>query len=227
MITIDSLCVRLGGQPVLDGVTMHLTTGAVHGLVGINGAGKTTLFNTAYGFIKPQSGSVTIDGQPLRRRDTAFLESTNYFYPGMTGRDYLDLVRHYHPSSDPEADVWRFGLPLDSQVEEWSDGMRKKLAITAVAMQKKQLYLLDEPFNGLDIESIYTAQQIFARLGRDNRTVIISSHILSTLDPLCDDIFLLDGGRIGTCWKRGEYGHAARELEALFRARYEARCSQK
>lgn len=82
----------------------------MHGLVGINGAGKTTLMNTLYGFVAPSGGSITLDGRPLRRRDIAYLESVNSFYPGMTGRDYLDLVAHYPLNIFSEILFYRLSL---------------------------------------------------------------------------------------------------------------------
>lgn len=220
MITIDSLRVRLGGRTVLDGVTMHLPQNAVHGLVGINGAGKTTLMNTLYGFVAPSGGSITLDGHPLRRRDIAYLESVNSFYPGMTGRDYLDLVAHYHPSFDPAPCIRRFRLPLDTPIENCSEGTRRKLALTAVLMQRKRLVLLDEPFNGLDIESLYVAQQLILALGSEGRTVLVSSHVLATIEPLCDDLYLMDGGCIRRRYDRTEFRRAEREIEEIFRRHY-------
>lgn len=221
MITIDALKVRLDGRTVLDGVTAHLSEGAVHALVGINGAGKTTLLNALYGFVAPSGGSITRGGHPLRRSDVAYLESDNFFYDGMTGRDYLDLTAHYHPSSDPEAYVRLFGLPVDEPVATWSAGMKKKLAWTGALMCRKPVLLLDEPFNGLDIESVYAAQQLLLERKSAGCTIVITSHILSTICGIADDLRVLDGGRITASYERDAFGRAERELEALFRSHYE------
>lgn len=148
MITIDSLTVRYGPQTVLDNLTMHLSERSVHGLVGVNGAGKTTLFDTFFGLVTPDSGSITHSGHPLRRSEIAYLESETFFYDGMTGRDLLDLTAHYNPSSDPAPYIRVFGLPVDRPVAGWSAGMKRKLALTVTLMQQKPLLLLDEPFNG-------------------------------------------------------------------------------
>lgn len=220
MITIDSLTVRYGSLTALDGLTMHLTERAVHGLVGVNGAGKTSLFNAIYGFVTPAGGSVTRSGHPLRRRDMAYLESENFFYDGMTGRDMLDLAAHYHPTSDPAPYVGLFALPVDRPVAEWSAGMRKKLALTVTLMQRKPVLLLDEPFNGLDMESLYAAQQLILQRRAEGATILVSSHLLPTLEALCDDIRLIDGGRITAEYRRGEYPRAAGELEELFHRHY-------
>lgn len=220
MITIDSLTVRYGSLTALDGLTMHLPERAVHGLVGVNGAGKTSLFNALYGFVTPAGGSVTRSGHPLRRREMAYLESENLFYDGMTGRDMLDLTVHYHPTSDPAPYVRLFALPVDRPVAEWSAGMRKKLALTVTLMQRKPVLLLDEPFNGLDMESLCAAQQLILQRRAEGATILVSSHLFSTLEPLCDDIRLLDGGRITAEYRRGEYRRAAGELEEMFHRHY-------
>lgn len=221
MITIDALNVRFGNRAVLDGVTMHLTEGKVHALAGINGTGKTTLLDTLYGFIAPTSGSVTRAGRPLRRRDIAYLESEAFFYDGMTGRDYLDLTARYHPSFDPATCIRLFGLPVDEPVAEWSADMKKKLALAGVLMRRKPVLLLDEPFNGLDIESVHTAQRLILQRSSEGCTVLVTSHILSAVEPVADDLRILDGGRIAAEYEREAFGRAARELEALVRRPYE------
>lgn len=163
MITIDSLTVRYGQKTVLDRLTMHLTEGAVHGLAGINGAGKTTLFETLFGLVRPAAGSITRFGRPLRRSQIAYMPAESFFYDGMTGRDLLEMTAHYHPGTDPEPWIDLFGLPADQPVGEWSAGMRRKLALAATLMQRKEVVLLDEPFNGLDMESLYVAQRLILR----------------------------------------------------------------
>lgn len=92
-------------------------------------------------------------------------------------------MAHYHPSFDPAPCIRRFRLPLDTPIENCSEGTRRKLALTAVLMQRKRLVLLDEPFNGLDIESLYAAQQLILALGSEGRTVLVSSHVLATIEP--------------------------------------------
>lgn len=129
-------------------------------------------------------------------------------------------MAHYHPSFDPAPCIRRFRLPLDTPIENCSEGTRRKLALTAVLMQRKRLVLLDEPFNGLDIESLYVAQQLILALGSEGRTVLVSSHVLATIEPLCDDLYLMDGGCIRRRYDRTEFRRAEREIEEIFRRRY-------
>lgn len=227
MITADNLTVRLGRRDILSRLNMHLTEGAIHGIVGINGAGKTTLLRTLYGLLRPTSGSVTRNGRPLNRREMALLETEPAFYEGMTGRDLLDLTAHYHPSSDPEPYLRLFALPADESVDNWSTGMKRKLALSSVLMQRKEVVLLDEPFNGLDMESLYVTRQLLSRRRAEGATLVVTSHLMEPLAELCDDLFVLDGAAIAARYDRREFPRAVRELEVIFRRRYEAEFAEK
>lgn len=227
MITADNLTVRLGRRDILSRLNMHLTEGAIHGIVGINGAGKTTLLRTLYGLLRPTSGSVTRNGRPLNRREMALLETEPAFYVGMTGRDLLDLTAHYHPSSDPEPYLRLFALPADEPVDNWSTGMKRKLALSSVLMQRKEVVLLDEPFNGLDMESLYVTRQLLSRRRAEGATLVVTSHLMEPLAELCDDLFVLDGAAIAARYNRREFPRAVRELEVIFRRRYEAEFAEK
>lgn len=227
MITADNLTVRLDRRDILSRLNMHLTEGAIHGIVGINGAGKTTLLRTLYGLLRPTSGSVTRNGRPLNRREMALLETEPAFYEGMTGRDLLDLTAHYHPSSDPEPYLRLFALPADEPVDNWSTGMKRKLALSSVLMQRKEVVLLDEPFNGLDMESLYVTRQLLSRRRAEGATLVVTSHLMEPLAELCDDLFVLDGAAIAARYDRREFPRAVRELEVIFRRRYEAEFAEK
>lgn len=227
MITADNLTVRLGRRDILSRLNMHLTEGAIHGIVGINGAGKTTLLRTLYGLLRPTSGSVTRNGRPLNRREMALLETEPAFYEGMTGRDLLDLTAHYHPSSDPEPYLRLFALPADEPVDNWSTGMKRKLALSSVLMQRKEVVLLDEPFNGLDMESLYVTRQLLSRRRAEGATLVVTSHLMEPLAELCDDLFVLDGAAIAARYDRRKFPRAVRELEVIFRRRYEAEFAEK
>lgn len=208
MITIDSLTVRYGSVTALDGITMHLTERAVHGVVGAGGAGKSSLLATIYGLVIPESGSITRSGHPLPRRGMAYLEAEPHFYDGLTGRDLLDLTARFHPSSDPESFVRRFGLPVDRPIAAWPAAVRKMLALSVVMMQRKPLLLLDEPFDGLDAAQCRAVRELLAQCRDEGATVLVTSQRPATLATLCDDIRLLDNGRITAEYRRGEYAGA-------------------
>lgn len=211
MITIDSLSVRRDGRTLSDGVTMHLAEGAVHGFSGTDDAVWTALFDALFGLVRPDAGGVTRFGRPLRRSETAYLERRIRFFDGLTVRDLLDLTARRHPGSDPETCIRLLGLPPDRQ---------RKTALAATLMQRKPVLLLDEPFDGLDAESLEAAQRLILRRQAEGATVLVASRLLPALEPVCDDIRLTDGGRIAAEYRRGEYARAGQELERLFALRY-------
>ena len=209
MITIDSLSVRRDGRTLSDGVTMHLAEGAVHGFSGTDDAVWTALFDALFGLVRPDAGGVTRFGRPLRRSETAYLERRIRFFDGLTVRDLLDLTARRHPGSDPETCIRLLGLPPDRQ-----------LTALPAAVQRKPVLLLDEPFDGLDAESLEAAQRLILRRQAEGATVLVASRLLPALEPVCDDIRLTDGGRIAAEYRRGEYARAGQELERLFALRY-------
>ena len=220
MITIDSLSVRRDGRTLSDGVTMHLAEGAVHGFSGTDDAVWTALFDALFELVRPDAGGVTRFGRPLRRSETAYLERRIRFFDGLTVRDLLDFTARRHPGSDPETCIRLLGLPPDRQLTALPAAVQRKTALAATLMQRKPVLLLDEPFDGLDAESLESAQRLILRRQAEGATVLVASRLLPALEPVCDDIRLTDGGRIAAEYRRGEYARAGQELERLFALRY-------
>jgi ABC-type multidrug transport system ATPase subunit len=105
--------------------------------------------------------------------------------------------------------------------------MKRKLALSSVLMQRKEVVLLDEPFNGLDMESLYVTRQLLSRRRAEGATLVVTSHLMEPLAELCDDLFVLDGAAIAARYDRREFPRAVRELEVIFRRRYEAEFAEK
>ena len=207
MLTIRSLQVEYKKQSlILKGITLSMESGKIHGIVGLNGAGKTTLLNTLYGFIRPVEGSILYNDNPLHRRDIAYLEAENYFYPYMTGREYLDLF----PAGENgfQVDNWQklFNIPLNDITENYSTGMKKKLALLGVLKPDKPILILDEPFNGLDLESAHILTLILQQLREKGKTVLITSHVFETLTSGCDYIHHINNGMIEQSYSKEQFG---------------------
>ena len=195
MITINNLTIAYHkGENVIDSLNVSFPKNSIHGVVGLNGAGKTTLFNAIFGLKQALEGKILYDNQPLTKKDLAYLPAENFFYSNITGREYLALFHN----TDFDINQWDqlFTLPLDQIIDEYSSGMKKKLALLGVIKQNKPILLLDEPFNGLDIEMCHIVRLILLRLKDAGNTIIISSHIIETLTELCDYIHYLEKGKI-------------------------------
>ena len=207
MLTIRNLQVEYKKEsPVLKGINLSMEPGKIHGLVGLNGAGKTTLLNTLYAFLRPSEGSVLYNDTALKRKDIAYLEAENYFYPYMTGREYLNLFPAGKNGFDTESWQQLFHIPLDDITENYSTGMRKKLALLAVLKPDKPILILDEPFNGLDLESAHILTLILQQLREGGKTVLVTSHVFETLTSSCDQIHHIDHGTIDHSYSKEQFG---------------------
>lgn len=207
MLTIRNLQVEYKKQSlILKGITLSMESGKIHGIVGLNGAGKTTLLNTLYGFIRPVEGSILYNDNPLHRRDIAYLEAENYFYPYMTGREYLDLF----PAGENgfQVDNWQklFNIPLNDITENYSTGMKKKLALLGVLKPDKPILILDEPFNGLDLESAHILTLILQQLREKGKTILVTSHVFETLTSGCDYIHHINNEMIARSYSQDQFG---------------------
>lgn len=203
MLEIKNLQVEFRNQKVLNGVDLSLKQGSIIGILGKNGAGKTTLFDTLYQN-NSFSGNINWQGKSLKRSLVSYLETENYFYPYITGQEYLSYF-----SGQNEIDVKefteKFNLPLDKYVQYYSSGMKKKLALIGMLMLDKPVNILDEPFNGVDFEGVHILYDIIKQLKSENKVVIISSHIIETLFHTCDKIAVLKNGRIEKIYEKEEF----------------------
>ncbi len=196
MLTIDQLTVSYGEKIILENLRVRCNEGQIHGLVGLNGSGKTTLLNTIYGFKRPNSGIIMYRNAPIKRTDIAYLENENYFYSNISGKEYLSLFKA--PQETYQPDDWNqlFNLPLNQLIDGYSSGMKKKLALMATLKQDKPIVILDEPFNGLDIEGSKILSMLIVKLKEKGHTIIVTSHILESLTTVCDHIHYLSQRQI-------------------------------
>jgi ABC-2 type transport system ATP-binding protein len=166
----------------------------VYGIVGENGAGKTTLFRCIAG-LENYEGEINSELTPLKNH-LGLLLTDPFFFSKITGREYLQLLcnsRQIYVTDMNSKNI--FELPLDQYASTYSTGMKKKLAITAILLQGNSYFILDEPFNGVDIQSNMLITEIILKLKELKKTVLISSHIFSTLSDTCDEIHLLKDGQ--------------------------------
>ncbi len=193
MIILKNISKSYGSFRVLESINLSLEKGMVYGIVGENGAGKTTLFKCIAGLEKFE-GEITSNFENLKNH-LGYLQADPFYFSKITGREYLQLICNARNIKESEFDEKNiFDLPLDKYAVLYSTGMKKKLAITGILLQNNDVFILDEPFNGVDIQSNIIIMEIIHTLKKLNKTVIISSHIFSTLNDTCDEIHLLKKG---------------------------------
>ncbi|MBT8229881.1 MAG: ATP-binding cassette domain-containing protein [Bacteroidia bacterium] len=195
MIKISDLYKSYGKNQVLQGIDLEIQKGQVHGIVGENGAGKTTLFRCLAG-LESHSGQIQSDIDILKD-NTGFLQTNPYFLSKITGWEYLKLLCSARNIKDEDFESKNiFELPLKQYAENYSTGMKKKLALTGILLQQNKVFILDEPFNGVDIHSNIMINEIINKLRNNGKYILISSHIFSSLSNCCDRIHLLKNGKI-------------------------------
>ena len=203
MIIVKSLTKSFGTKEVLRDITFELLPGKVYGLVGVNGAGKTTLFRCLMGF-ENYEGSINCSELDLDN-ELGYLPTSPYIMNRITGREYIRLCLQARGINVSFEEMNIFDLPYHEYAHNYSTGMKKKLALTAILLQKYRCVILDEPFNGVDIQSNILITALIEKLRTQNKIVIISSHIFSTLKTCCDHIFHLEDGHISLVMNKVDF----------------------
>lgn len=216
MLKIEQLSAHYGKKEVLKDFNLQCEQGTIHGILGRNGAGKTTFFKCLYGLIGRSGGHLSFDSRPIENGMIAYLETQNYFYPFLKGREYLELTTLQNKQFD--IDAWNkfFDLPLEELAENYSTGMKKKLALLGTIGQQRPVLLLDEPFNGVDFETVETIYIILNHLREKGKTILLTSHVLPTLTEVCDQISWLKAGQIETSFEKTGFEDLKTKIKAEF-----------
>lgn len=214
MIKINGLSKSYGKNEVLKNISMEFLKGKVYGIVGENGAGKTTLFRCIAG-LENYNGKIISEHSPLKKH-LGILLTDPFFFSKITGKEYIRLLCNARGKPNLEIESKNiFDLPLNQYASTYSTGMKKKLAITAILLQENEYFILDEPFNGVDIQSNIILTEIILKLKELNKVVLISSHIFSTLSDTCDEIHLLRKGEQIKSVQKSEFKNLEQEMKEI------------
>lgn len=201
MLKVIEVTKRFGTVEALKQLTVIFYSG-VTAVVGHNGAGKSTLFSILTGRVPPTSGNVTFNGLPPAkvRAEFGFLAEEPPFYPYLTGEEqvwYFNALRE-SPVSRGEIRILleKWGVPRAKKIKDFSLGMRKRLGLACAFLGNPRILVLDEPFNGLDLEGQRLLEEEFASWRAQNRMLIFSSHQLERVTLLADHLVLLREGRL-------------------------------
>lgn len=211
MITIDSLTLRAEGRTQIDGLTLHLTEGALHLIAGPAGAGKTALLDALAGLRRPDAGSVSRFGRPLRPRDVAYVEQNPRFYAGLTVGDVAELTlgsRGVHSGDDPAPLPDAFGLKPDTPVDRLDAARRRQLSLVVALCRRAEVLLLDEPFEGFDAAGLRTARRLLQSERRRGTTLIVATRRPMVLVDIADDLHVLAGGTLCQQYRSDELAAA-------------------
>ncbi|SDP64560.1 ABC-2 type transport system ATP-binding protein [Pedococcus dokdonensis] len=204
VVQIRDLTKTYGSLAAVDGVSLTVRRGEVFGFLGPNGAGKTTTLRMLLGLIRPTSGTVSVlgraAGDPKSLRRIGSLIEGPGFYPYLTGGTNLRTIARYAgvPASGVGPALEAVGLAdrAGDKFGSYSLGMKQRLGVAAALLKDPELVILDEPTNGLDPQGMRDMRELIVDLGRQGRTVILSSHLMGEVQQICERVAVIDRGRI-------------------------------
>jgi sodium transport system ATP-binding protein len=210
MIRVEDLQKRFGSVTAVDGVSFTAEDGMVTGLLGPNGAGKTTTLRMLYALMKPDTGSITVDGidavaEPQKAQARlGVLPDVSGLYPRLTAREHIEYFGHLHGLDgdklrtriDYLVDTLDMKAIADRRTQGFSHGERTKVALARAVIHDPRNILLDEPTNGLDVMSTRAVRDIIRRFRSEGRCVLFSSHVMQEVSALCDRIIVIARGKI-------------------------------
>jgi len=190
----------------LGPLDLHVDPGEVLGIMGPNGAGKTTLVKLLWGFMRPDSGNISVFGmqphleQVKVRLRAGYLSQNPRFYPALTARQFLAFIGNFYERWDEkraQSLLKRFKVEADLRIERLSKGNRAKLGLISAVAHQPSLLILDEPTSGLDPLVRREILKFLTKLAREeNVSIILSSHISDDLDQIADSVLMLHKGRV-------------------------------
>ncbi len=207
MLVLDGLAKTYGQVRALDGCSFTVDRGRMIGFLGPNGAGKTTAMRAIFGLVRLDAGSVTWNGRPVADEDRmrfGYMPEARGLYPKMKAFDQLVYLGTLHGMTRPQAKAaagrWLETLGLadraDSPVEELSHGNQQRVQLAAALVHEPELLVLDEPFSGLDPLGVETMAGILRDQADRGVAVVFSSHQLDLVEDLCEDVAIIDHGRV-------------------------------
>ncbi|KGN38085.1 ABC transporter ATP-binding protein [Knoellia subterranea] len=204
VVSVENLTKRYGDITAVDGVSLEVRSGEVFGFLGPNGAGKTTTLRMLLGLVSPTSGRALVLGRApgdpgALARVGALIEGPG-LYPYLSGRSNLEIIARYAGVSRsaiaPALETVGLTDRADDKFAKYSLGMKQRLGVAAALLKDPELVILDEPTNGLDPQGMRDMRALVQNLGREGRTVILSSHLMSEVQQICSRVAVINNGRI-------------------------------
>ena len=210
MVQIDHVTKLFGYKVALKNITFSVPSGQICGLLGPNGAGKTTLFRLLMGILKATEGKLLIDGRDAFddrvevKRLIGFLPDEPVFYSYLSGREVLELSATMHglDAASTLHRIWpilaklRLGDDINNYAEDYSRGMKKKLGLLLAMLHSPKLLVLDEPTNGLDVESTHLFYDLIFETAAQGTTVLFSTHLMDHVTKLCSHAVIINEGTL-------------------------------
>jgi len=219
IVSINNLTKKFGTFTVLNGVNLEIKEGEIHGFIGPNGAGKTTTIRCLLGILQATSGEVKIfdkdawkDAVEIHKR-IAYVPGDVNLWDNLTGGEVIDLFIKLQGTSNKQRKeelIKKFDFDPSKRCRTYSKGNRQKVALIAALASDADFYILDEPTSGLDPLMEIVFRECILELKKQNKTIFLSSHILSEVEELCDKISIIRNGKIIEIGTMSELRHLKR-----------------
>jgi ABC-2 type transport system ATP-binding protein len=206
MLTVSNLIKKYGKQNAVDDISFHLDGGEVVGLLGPNGVGKSTTMKCIVGLLRKTSGEITIGGHDHlsveAKRFFSYIPETPYVYDLLTVKEHMQFIAQVYGVKDWQGKAGELMemFELDDKANklgrDLSKGMRQKVSICCALLPDPQLLFFDEPMIGLDPKAIKNTKQIFKNLKEAGKTILVSTHLIDSVENIADRIMILKDGRI-------------------------------
>lgn len=205
IVSLNKVEKRFGKFQALKDVTFDMNKGEVLGFIGPNGSGKSTTIRILLGMLKKSGGEATIFGKDVWKEDTAIHKNISYvpgdvfLWPNLTGGEIIDLLLRLNDqkrTQRTEELIKKFQLDPKKKARTYSKGNRQKIALVAALSQEAELYIFDEPTSGLDPLNEKSFQEEVLKLKEAGKSILLSSHILSEVEKMCDRIAIIREGEI-------------------------------
>lgn len=202
MLESKNLTKKYMNKPAVNDMSIQIDKGRIYALLGPNGSGKTTLMKMAAGLVKPTSGTITYEGQPIgvaSKEKVAYMPTEPFFYSYMTVKDvgqyYTDFFKDFDNKRYQEL-LGRMDLELSEKAKNLSSGNAAKLKIAVTLARRAELYMLDEPLNGIDIIARDRIITTILEAANEDTTLLISSHLVDELEKIIDHAIFIKNGSI-------------------------------
>ena len=202
MLESKAVTKKFGSRTAVDGLSLRLEAGHVYAMLGPNGSGKTTWMKMAAGLIKPTAGEMLFEGSPVgieSRRHIAYMSTEPYFYSWMTvadvGKYYGDFFEDFS-GDDYNGLLGKMELTPDLKTRALSSGMMAKLKIAVTLARDAKVYLLDEPFNGIDLLARDEIRACILQNAAENKVLLLSSHLVEEMEAIADRAVFIKNGAL-------------------------------
>ncbi|MED0774097.1 ABC transporter ATP-binding protein [Bacillus siamensis] len=208
MLNITGLSKIYNEKKVVDDISFNVGKGRILGIIGPNGSGKTTTLQMITGIVNSNQGDCIYNGFSIKKdpekykSNIAFIADELNLYPNLLGREYVDFIcrlwgakKNYKKKMKELAEMLGMEQKLDFFISSYSKGMRQKIAFIAALSHEPTLLILDEPFNGLDPETMFSLKKFLITYINQGNSIVLSSHLLDTVEKICTDIIMIKEGK--------------------------------